>query len=57
MTANGVYTREAVQESKEVMRSRSFHVKTDGTIAHSLATDTVEFLFGALLSTPVQPAA
>lgn len=57
MTANGTYTEEAVAESKAVMRSRAFHVKTDGSIAHSLATDTVEFLFGAMTGKPVMPVA
>lgn len=52
-TGNGVYTQEAVAESKAVMRSRNFHVRNDGSIAHSLNTDTVEFLFGSMTSKPV----
>ena len=52
MTGNGIYTKEGFEEAEAVMHSRNFHVKTDGSIAHSLATDTVEFLFGAMTGAP-----
>lgn len=56
MTGNGLYLKESVAESKAVMRSRNFHVRTDGSIAHSLNTVTVDFLLGAMTSAPIQPA-
>lgn len=34
------------------MRSRNFHVKNDGGIAHSLNTDTVEYLLGSMTGKP-----
>lgn len=34
------------------MRSRNFHVKNDGSIAHSLNTDTVEYLLGSMTGAP-----
>ena len=55
MTGNGIYTKEGFEEAEAVMHSRNFHVKTDGSIAHSLATDTVEFLFGAMTGAPAVP--
>lgn len=51
-TGNGVYTVEGVEESKAVMASREFHIKTDGNIAHSLATDTVNFLLADMTGEP-----
>lgn len=42
--------KESVEECRRIMRSRSFHVKIDGSVAHSLNTDTVGVLIGNLLT-------
>jgi hypothetical protein len=47
---------ESVAECKRVLSSRNFHVRTDGTIAHSLATDTVKYLLKGMLRNVVTPA-
>lgn len=45
----GIFLEESVQECKKVLTSRNFHVRTDGSIAHSLATDTVKYLLKGML--------
>ena len=40
---------ESVAECHKVLSSKNFHVRTDGSIAHSLNTDTVEYLLKGML--------
>lgn len=52
----GVFLEESVAECKRVLSTRNFHVRTDGTIAHSLATDTVKYLLKGMLRNVGTPA-
>lgn len=52
----GIFLEESVAECKRALSSRNFHVRTDGTIAHSLATDTVKYLLKGMLRNVVRPA-
>lgn len=44
--------KESVEEARSVMKSRNFHVRTDGSISHSLTTETVNYLLGSLTGKP-----
>lgn len=45
----GIFLEESVAECKRVLSSKNFHIRTDGSIAHSLATDTVKYLLKGML--------
>lgn len=57
MSFIGLFLAESVQECHRVLSARNFHVRTDGTIAHSLATDTVKYLMKGLLRNVVKAPA
>lgn len=51
-TLNILMLNESVEEARRVMKSRNFHVRTDGSISHSLTTETVNYLLGSLTGKP-----
>lgn len=51
-TGNILMTDDAVAEAKSIITSRSFHVRPNGSLAHSLTTDTVIYLLGNLTTEP-----
>ena len=51
-TGMGVMSQEATEESRRLMRSRSFYVLSTGKVAHSVNTDTIRYLAKGLLSSP-----
>ena len=51
-TGMGVMSQEATEESRRLMRSRSFYVLATGKVAHSVNTDTIRYLAKGLLSSP-----
>lgn len=51
-TGMGVFTIEATNESRKLLKSRSFYVLPTGKVAHSVNTDTTKYLLKGLLSTP-----
>ena len=55
MTGMGVVSIEAVEESKKVLAGRNFYIRTDGTIAHSVNTDTVKYLMAGMTGKPIEP--
>lgn len=51
-TNMGVMMRESLEESHRVLNSRNFYVGTDGSISHSMATDTLKFLLRGMMRNP-----
>jgi hypothetical protein len=51
-TGMGIFSLEACEEGRRVLKSRNFYVLSNGKIAHSLNTDTVKYLMRGLTSKP-----
>lgn len=52
VSANIVYTKEAIEEVNELLNSKNFYVNTSGDISFSIATDTVNYLMKTMTGEP-----
>lgn len=44
MSFNALYTKEAVKEVDEILKSKSYYIMSDGSVAYSAVTDTLDLV-------------